>query len=151
VVLFSIFRWVFVNLQLSERISVPIKTLERAVKELEPAGEVDIDVSGPYRSSAWAIPSAPWFVHHAPPDGRHHRAGALKRRSELDVLQSQINPHFLYNTLDSVVWMTENGRTDEASSWLPHLPGFSVSPESGSNIIPIDRRAEHARLLPDHQ
>ena len=30
-----------------------------------------------------------------------------KRKSELDALQSQINPHFLYNTLDSVVWMIE--------------------------------------------
>ena len=34
-----------------------------------------------------------------------------KRKSELDALQSQINPHFLYNTLDSVVWMIEGSAT----------------------------------------
>ena len=61
-----------------------------------------------------------------------------KRRSELDVLQSQINPHFLYNTLDSVVWMTENGRTEDAVVMLTALARFfRISLSRGSNIIPI--------------
>ena len=33
-----------------------------------------------------------------------------KRKIELRALQSQINPHFLYNTLDSIIWMAESGR-----------------------------------------
>lgn len=33
-----------------------------------------------------------------------------KRKSELKALQSQINPHFLYNTLDSIIWMAEGKR-----------------------------------------
>ena len=37
-----------------------------------------------------------------------------RRKSELDALQSQINPHFLYNTLDSITWMIEGERNDEA-------------------------------------
>ena len=44
-----------------------------------------------------------------------------KRRSELEVLHSQINPHFLYNTLDSVIWMTECGRTQEAVQMVTSL------------------------------
>ena len=69
-----------------------------------------------------------------------------KRRSELDVLQSQINPHFLYNTLDSVVWMTENGRTQEAVVMLTALARFfRISLSKGSNIIPIGDEIEHAR------
>ncbi len=36
-----------------------------------------------------------------------------RRKSELDVLQSQINPHFLYNTLDSITWMIEGGKNEE--------------------------------------
>lgn len=36
-----------------------------------------------------------------------------KRKSELKALQSQINPHFLYNTLDSIIWMSEGGKTKE--------------------------------------
>ncbi len=36
-----------------------------------------------------------------------------KRKSELKALQSQINPHFLYNTLDSIIWMAEEGKNKE--------------------------------------
>ncbi len=36
-----------------------------------------------------------------------------KRKSELRALQSQINPHFLYNTLDSIIWMAEAGKNEE--------------------------------------
>ena len=147
VVLFSIFLLVFVNLHLSERISVPIKTLERAVKELE-AGreEVEIDVSGPYEIErlGHSIRSMVSTMRHLMDDIIEQEA--QKRRSELDVLQSQINPHFLYNTLDSVVWMTENGRTDEAILMVTSLARFfRISLSRGSNIIPIADELEHAR------
>ena len=147
VVLFSIFLLVFVNLHLSERISVPIKTLERAVKELE-AGreEVDIDVSGPYEIErlGHSIRSMVSTMRHLMDDILEQEAQT--RRSELDVLQSQINPHFLYNTLDSVVWMTENGRTDEAILMVTSLARFfRISLSRGSNIIPIADELEHAR------
>ena len=36
-----------------------------------------------------------------------------KRKSELKALQTQINPHFLYNTLDSIIWMAEEGKNEE--------------------------------------
>ena len=69
-----------------------------------------------------------------------------KRRSELDVLQSQINPHFLYNTLDSVIWMTENGRTGDAVRMLTSLARlFRISLSRGSSLIPIADELEHAR------
>ena len=63
-----------------------------------------------------------------------------------NVLQSQINPHFLYNTLDSVVWMNENGRTDEAILMVTSLARFfRISLSRGSNIIPLEDELEHAR------
>ena len=70
----------------------------------------------------------------------------IGNKTGLDVLQSQINPHFLYNTLDSVVWMTENGRTQEAVVMLTALARFfRISLSKGSNIIPIGDEIEHAR------
>ena len=71
---------------------------------------------------------------------------AQKRRSELEVLQSQINPHFLYNTLDSVIWMTEAGRYDEAIQMVTSLARlFRISLSRGSSIIPLADELEHAR------
>lgn len=38
---------------------------------------------------------------------------AQKRKSEMKALQAQINPHFLYNTLDSIIWMAEGKKNEE--------------------------------------
>ena len=147
IVLFSVFLLVFVNLRLSEWITAPVKKLDRAVKELEAGKEqVDFDVGGPYEVEhlSHSVRSMVSTLRHLMDDIVHQEEE--KRRSELDVLQSQINPHFLYNTLDSVVWMTENGRTDEATAMLTALARFfRISLSRGSNIIPIADELEHAR------
>jgi len=68
-----------------------------------------------------------------------------KRKSELDALQSQINPHFLYNTLDSIVWMIEGAKYDDAVFMITQLASlFRVSLSSGKTIIPIEDEIRHA-------
>ena len=44
------------------------------------------------------------------PDGRKCKRAEEKRKAEMQALQAQINPHFLYNTLDSIIWMAESGK-----------------------------------------
>lgn len=69
-----------------------------------------------------------------------------KRKSELDALQSQINPHFLYNTLDSIVWMIEGERYEDAVFMITQLASlFRISLSKGKTIISIEDELRHAR------
>ncbi len=147
IVFFSVFLLVLVNLRLSAWITAPMKKLDRAVKELEAGREaVDLKVDGPYEVEhlSRSIQSMVSTMRHLMDDILQQEE--QKRRSELDVLQSQINPHFLYNTLDSVIWMTENGRTEDAVVMLTSLARlFRISLSRGSNIITVGEELEHAR------
>lgn len=69
-----------------------------------------------------------------------------KRRSELNALQAQINPHFLYNTLDSIMWMAENGQNEEVIEMVTALARlFRISISKGKDIISVGQELEHAR------
>lgn len=67
------------------------------------------------------------------------------RKTELKALQAQINPHFLYNTLDSIAWMCEQGRTADAVKMVHALARlFRISISKGHELIPISKEIEHA-------
>ena len=69
-----------------------------------------------------------------------------KRKSEFDTLQSQINPHFLYNTLDIIVWMIENEQKSEAVKVVTALARFfRISLSRGKSIIRVSDELEHVR------
>lgn len=69
-----------------------------------------------------------------------------KRKSELDALQSQINPHFLYNTLDSIIWMITGEKYDEAVFMITELASlFRISLSKGKTIIRVEDEIKHAR------
>lgn len=70
----------------------------------------------------------------------------LKRKSELKALQSQINPHFLYNTLDSIIWMSESGKNQEVvlmTSSLAKLLRQSISNED--EIVTINNEIGYTK------
>lgn len=69
-----------------------------------------------------------------------------KRLHELNALQAQINPHFLYNTLDSIIWMMERGKNQQAVVMVSALARlFRISISKGRNEIPVHEELEHVR------
>jgi two-component system sensor histidine kinase YesM len=69
-----------------------------------------------------------------------------QRQSELKALQNQINPHFLYNTLDSIIAMIDKGENEKAEKMIVALSKFfRISISKGQNVIPLPNEIEHAR------
>ena len=145
--LFSAFLLAFLNFRISEGITDPIRRLEQSVRQMEAGREdVEIEEAGCYEVQrlGHAIRSMVSTMRHLMQDIIQQES--QKRRSELEVLQSQINPHFLYNTLDSVIWMTEAGRYQEAIQMVTSLARlFRISLSRGKSIIPLQDELEHAR------
>lgn len=68
------------------------------------------------------------------------------RKTELKALQAQINPHFLYNTLDSIQWMCEEEKTEDAITMVGALAQlFRISISKGYELIPIEKEIQHAK------
>ena len=68
-----------------------------------------------------------------------------KQKMEKKLLQSQINPHFLYNTLDSIIWMIRSEEYDGAGEMVSLLAKFfRTSLSQGKDMIPLEKELEHA-------
>ena len=144
--LFSAFLMTFLTFRISSHITDPISQLENSIKKLE-AGEENVVIA---EGGCYEIQHLGHTINSLVSTMRHLmddivQQEAQKRKSELDVLQSQINPHFLYNTLDSVIWMTEAGRYEESIQMVTSLARlFRISLSRGSSIIPLTDELEHA-------
>ncbi|MCX7709036.1 MAG: histidine kinase [Clostridia bacterium] len=68
------------------------------------------------------------------------------KKSELKVLQAQINPHFLYNTLDTIVWMAEANKSEQVIEIVRALSSFfRITLSKGKDWIPISDEVAHIR------
>ena len=69
-----------------------------------------------------------------------------RRRTEFALLQAQINPHFLYNTLDTIVWLIESEEINEAVKMVASLSNyFRFTLSRGKNVITIEEEEQHVR------
>lgn len=144
---FSAFLMAFLNFRISAYISDPIRQLEHSVRQLE-SGKEDVEFSqaGSFEVQrlSHAIRSTVSTMRHLADDIIEQEG--QKRLLELEILQSQINPHFLYNTLDSVIWMIEAGRHQEAILMVTALARlFRISLSKGNHLIPLSNELEHAK------
>ncbi len=75
---------------------------------------------------------------------KSNRDAKTLRKAELRTLRAQINPHFLYNTLDAIVWKAEAGEKDEVIQLTSALSDFfRISLSSGADWIPISQEKKH--------
>ena len=147
VILLILFLLVLINYYISSRITNPIHELENSVGELEDGNlEAEISIKGSYEIQhlGRSITSMAQQIQVLMKDiVAEHES---KRKSEFDTLQSQINPHFLYNTLDIIVWMIENEQKHEAVKVVTALARFfRISLSQGRSIISVRDELEHVR------
>ncbi|MFC4098621.1 histidine kinase [Paenibacillus xanthanilyticus] len=132
---------------MSARISRPIKQLEKAMKSVE-RGEfgTPVQVKGALEVERL---SQRYNMMMGTIKGLMNqivREQEAKRKYELEVLQAQINPHFLYNTLNSVVRMVGMSKNEEIVRTITSLSKlFRISLSKGQAIITVQEEMEHAR------
>jgi two-component system sensor histidine kinase YesM len=138
---------IFISAFISAKISQPIKKLEKSMKKVE-EGQLDIciDVRGEAEVAQLSKTFNLMVARMRQLMDQIVLEQEAKRKSELNALQAQINPHFLYNTLDSIVWMAENERTQDVITMVTALARlFRISISRGMNVISVREEIEHAR------
>ncbi|GGG05903.1 cache domain-containing sensor histidine kinase [Paenibacillus abyssi] len=136
---------VMLSVFLSGRLSKPIKQLQEHMKEVE-KGNFDIQVPVSFTKEIGRLARTFNLMVAKIKELMDQvvRDQELKRKSELNALQAQINPHFLYNTLDSIVWMAESKKSEEVvlmTSALAKL--FRASISRGEELVPIRTEMDH--------
>lgn len=138
---------ILVNQSVSSQIARPVEQLQKSVEKLE-NGDLDAEIA---IGASYEIQRLGRTVQSMAQEMKKLMADVVKEqeskhKSELDALQHQINPHFLYNTLSSIVWMIEKGRAEESVNMIGALSRlFRISLSKGRTIIRVGDELEHAK------
>lgn len=152
IIIVAILVMIFANQFVAVRVAKPLRNLEDSLTGIGMDREPQIYIGGPpeIQHLGETIRSMVEQLRQLTDD--IVREQEEKRKSELDALQSQINPHFLYNTLDSIMWMIEAEKYDDAISMVQALSRlFRISLSKGKNIITVGEELQHAKNYLDIQ
>ncbi|MFF2091545.1 sensor histidine kinase [Paenibacillus sp. NPDC058174] len=130
---------------ISRNLSKPIKQLQEHMKKVEKGTfDIRVPIENPKEIASLARSFNLMVVRIEELMNQVVQEQEFKRKSELSALQSQINPHFLYNTLDSIIWMAEGKKSEEVvlmTSALAKL--FRASISRGQELVSIRTEIEH--------
>lgn len=142
----AIFLMIFVNQYVAVRITDPLKKLEKSIQGIEMKQQPVVYIGGSPEIQHLGLTIRFMVEELQELTDKMVREQEEKRKNELDALQSQINPHFLYNTLDSIMWMIESARYEEAVSMVQALGRLlRISLSRGKNVISVGDELQHAR------
>jgi two-component system sensor histidine kinase YesM len=132
---------------ISTNISKPIESLRKSMQAVE-SGDFDIDITVNSTNEVYQLARdcdiAVKKVRDLIEESR--REQELKRKLELRALQGQINPHFLYNTLDSIIWMIELGENERAIDMTSSLAKFfRLGISRGAETISVRTEIEYVQ------
>nr|WP_255525759.1 MULTISPECIES: sensor histidine kinase [unclassified Oceanispirochaeta] len=136
---------ILISTLISGRIVQPIESLRKSMQEVE-KGNFDIKINVQCDHEVYDLAEDCNIAIKKIKDlmVQNEKEQELKRKNEFKALQAQINPHFLYNTLDSIIWLIEGNENDEAVRMTEELADFfRLSLNKGREIIPIRQVIEH--------
>lgn len=130
----------FISSVIAKNITRPIQKLQTSMKFVEEgnfqAGNVEVESKNEIGCLTESFNAMTGRIQELMEQNVEEQKA--KRKSELKALQSQINPHFLYNTLDSIIWMAEGNKKDEVvlmTASLARLLRHNISNEEEENSI----------------
>lgn len=133
---------------LTDKITLPLRQLQKSMQTVQ-AGNFTVDIvesntqdeiGDLIRTFRIMIQEIEHLIK------RNNDEQEEKRKSELNALQAQINPHFLYNTLDSIIWMAEDGNTKDVvlmTSSLAKL--FRKSISNNNKLVSVVEELEYTK------
>lgn len=147
VLIFGIMFVILASVFISAKISQPIIKLQKLMEKVEKGDfDINIDVKGEDEVKNLSKTFNIMVSRIRDLMDQIIKEQEAKTKSELKALQAQINPHFLYNTLDSIVWMNENRKYDGVTTMVAALAKlFRISISRGNELISIQDELEHAR------
>lgn len=138
---------VFLSNRISKSITQPLMQLMKAIKEIEKGNfdfKSNVNTGDEIKALNDVIHSMVFNIKELLV--RNKEEEQAKRKAELTALQAQINPHFLYNTLESLNWYAVRKKEPEISEVITNLGKFfRISLSKGSPFITIEQEIEHAK------
>lgn len=126
----------------------PIEALSRTMQHVQDAPPVPMPETGTQDETGQLIHSYNLMTRKIQ-DLMEQQKESLEqlRAAEFHSLQAQINPHFLYNTMDMIGWMAKEGRTDEVFSVVHDLSAFyRLTLSRKSSISTLSQEIEHITI-----
>ena len=146
--LFSVFMSAVIYFLLSRTVTRPVRRLVASMQKFEKQAETfeykaDMSNVAEFQTLSTSFEHMVLMIQSLVE--KVHNEEIVLRKTELKALQAQINPHFLYNTLDSIQWMCEQDNSKDAVKMVGALAKlFRISISHGNEFIAISDELKHA-------